>query len=1151
MDQSTLRRLALTPVGRRWVLKVGGASALAAALAAGLDPVLATAKPHAPKHPKPKPTPARSRRRHRDVYAALPRSGDYRDLVLRVAAQDHPVRPVTDRDRRRLRRLGGLYALIDANKITHIAERVPFVDHAPTMMVLLGRPRSGRLQAGKPEAGKHRTSPRQGVLAQRMAVPPAAATRIARVKIRLAGSVAKAYRDAPWIESLGIRRARSLNRLKPQDLAELDMLMDDASTGAALVNMHPEILNLDDDSAAITTDILLDTPEVAALGDSIAAMREEGELPYWMTDVIDPTTGDQLLLTDADGNYILDPDTGQPEPAQMLTVSPDLNDSYGTAVRASLTGIKAEPSLEGSTYYVQPSDAPTVTDTDSDELSDPELTVQLSRSGWNWGTRISVQGFDQDARKIDLRFYNNWERVLQTHVQYFADADTQTPVDNHDQDPDSDQSWRSTPNSEYLTYVSDMPTSYGIPWAYDENYTSASITLPDDANYARILLCGPGSSSGSSQWRQYMNNDGYPGQNFPDECKWPLILTWVFDIGVPSILLGCDAAIAGGEAISAYKSAIKYSATAAKNITLQADDGFASFGDLGAYLRNGSDSPPHSPSEEMGQMALSICPFLWSSDPNMALFGEAAALVTAMIIEYALTKAIPVMGEVFGALAAAGDLAQIATSSAEMALSPWVIDCEVRLTYAAEITLLHDPKDATWPRAVGGARWTLQVITDGTDNATSLTGTIPDGQSDPIVVQLPAVAVSRTIQYTFQLVDVNQNMIGKGQSDVLANNDTSNLPTELTIQTQELFKPITDQTIFVRQDTLQATSTAGRYHWQAGATVTGTVNNVPGDLAELDTVSVGTVSGMLGSIWRSNDTNRSYWVRNTPTVENNDAGVEQQLAGPYTRRPFLVYDRLNPDLTLGNNFFLEPLDGGGYLVRRLILSADGGTLGWTPNQAWGHIFQDLSAVTYHPYGYLIGVNATTGKLQSLKVPSTPVADDAEPPLSSLYAGVGSRPGLTMSPTALTCTLDGVVIVLEGGANRMQAFDVNGNPVNYFGTDPDNRTSLQQLHGSVNDTRLGIAVDGQSFIYVLTRAGGSTAPVSNYRVDVHKPDGTFVVGPTGVNLAQFDVDYWRSIFGLDYAALTGPDGVTPYVDPALGRIQPSLSIFLATTPGAGQ
>ena len=51
----------------------------------------------------------------------------------------------------------------------------------------------------------------------------------------------------------------------------------------------------------------------------------------------------------------------------------------------------------------------------------------------------------------------------------------------------------------------------------------------------------------------------------------------------------------------------------------------------------------------------------------------------------------------------------------------------------------------------------------------------------------------------------------------------------------------------------------------------------------------------------------------------------------------------------------------------------------------------------------------------------------------------------------------------------------------------------------------------------------------------------------MNLAAFDVDYWRSIFGLDYSALTGPDGTTPYVDPAVGRIQPSLSVFVPSNP----
>ena len=131
----------------------------------------------------------------------------------------------------------------------------------------------------------------------------------------------------------------------------------------------------------------------------------------------------------------------------------------------------------------------------------------------------------------------------------------------------------------------------------------------------------------------------------------------------------------------------------------------------------------------MAEAIARSCGAATPGNTNFKIFAPAAAVVTAMIIEYAVVKAIPVMGEVFGALAAAGDIAQIATSVAEMTLSPWVIDCDVRLTYPATITLTKDPLDATWPRAVGGARWVLQVITDGTDDATSVSGSIPDGAS--------------------------------------------------------------------------------------------------------------------------------------------------------------------------------------------------------------------------------------------------------------------------------------------------------------------------------------------------------------------------------------------------------------------------------------
>lgn len=642
-----------------------------------------------------------------------------------------------------------------------------------------------------------------------------------------------------------------------------------------------------------------------------------------------------------------------------------------------------------------------------------------------------------------------------------------------------------------------------------------------------------------------MNNDSYPGKGYPDECQWPLILTWIFDIGVPTIMLGFDAAIGSGEAISSYKSAVKYAATATKALVVQALDGFALLGDVGVYMNNSRQQPSKSASEAMAGMALAVTTLLWGAEPNFELFAQAAALVTAMIIEWAAVKAIPIMGQVFGCLAAAGDLALIATSVAEMTMAPWVVDCEVRLTYAATVTLKKDPKDATWPRAAGGARWTLQVITDGTDRAQSVSGSIDDGASADIVVPLPAVAISKTIQYTLRVVDGNANLIGKGQTDVLTNNDPNNLPTNLTIVTSELFKPITAQTKFVRQDTLQYNPEIKAYHWTPSVAVTATKTSKAADLLELDASTVGTVSGMVGSIWRSNDANKSFWVRNTPDVENNNAGVKQQLAGPYTQRPFIVYDRLNPDLVNGNNFFLEPQSGGGYLVRRLILSPNGGALTWKSGEAWGRILQDLTAVTYHPYGFIVGINAVTGKLQKLQVPAAPVPDSADPTLSQLHAGTGMRAGLTMSPVDLCCTLDGVIIVLEAGANRMQAFDVNGSPVEYFGSGAE-KSSLQQMHGSTSDTRLSIGVDGSSYLYVLSYTGSGSA-ASNYRIDVYKADGTFIVAPTGINAAAFDVDYWRNLFALNYAVVTTTDGTTPYTDPTLGRVQPSLSIFVPSNP----
>ena len=383
--------------------------------------------------------------------------------------------------------------------------------------------------------------------------------------------------------------------------------------------------------------------------------------------------------------------------------------------------------------------------------------------------------------------------------------------------------------------------------------------------------------------------------------------------------------------------------------------------------------------------------------------------------------------------------------------------------------------------------------------------------------------------------------MGNGASDKLANNDVSNLPRDVTFTIKEIPVAITASTRFQRQNTTAYDTADDGYTWTEETDIGGTVQDKPG-LLEINGITVGTVSGMAGYIWRADSGDDPYWIRNLPTVQNeNQKTIKLQTAGPYSRKPLIVYDRLNPDLVDGNNFLLEPDDEGtGYQVRRLELSADGGTLGWDTGMSWGQFLNPLSAVTQHPSGYLIGVNAQTGKLDIHKLPKSATADTGLVPLCSSYAGPGTRPGLTQTPVGIAITVTGMIAVLEAGANRLQCLDLNGNPVKYFGADSD-RAYYADLAGGEDDTLLSLAVDGQGWFYVLSYTGQGSQ-VSDYAVDVYDAKGDHVVRSPGMNVATFDVDYWRNVFALNYAALADTDG-TPHVDPATGVVEPSSSIFV--------
>src|SRR5262249_29009226 len=148
------------------------------------------------------------------------------------------------------------------------------------------------------------------------------------------------------------------------------------------------------------------------------------------------------------------------------------------------------------------------------------------------------------------------------------------------------------------------------------------------------------------------------------------------------------------------------------------------------------------------------------------------------------------------------------------------------------------------------------------------------------------------------------------------------------------------------------------------------------------------------------------------------------------------------------------------------------------------------------------------KLEALRLPSAAMEDAAAKArfLARTYAGQGSRPGLITSPMAACISAEGVILVLEKSTvnNRIQAFDLGGNPVPYF----KKQKSPYFLHLPVTEgaTYLDLAIEFTGYLYVLSRNPNSP----NFRMDIYHPaqsDTQPICTTKGINAAKLCVDLW--------------------------------------------
>jgi len=1101
-----------TPVGRRWVLKAGLASA--AALGVQLYGGRTAAAQTVP------PAPLRT-----DLQFALGSLRGVTDLEVVAHGTRVPLLAHTSTSRAELKAVGGLWEDADLSAITHYVPLVELPTHRSALVSVHAR-----------------RGNRKVVVSQLWHVPPAATLALAKASARLTGSVGKVVGPSRRLELLGLRPAE-LRR--PEDVVLVDRLGGTDQTAIALAMAHPNVATIAPTESAVTKSLLTDTPAVATLGAAIAELQRDGKdyatldmavdrqgQPYNITLRDLTTTFDVFNLNRSDTEFRKATRAGLS--AAALAVRD--NDKLGAVVDKPLdrspkastaTWVQPEGELPGIRAYTK-------------ALRAQQIDIKVKNPGLNSGTYVTVNG-DYDQGKVPLKLYNNYVRWVAVYVQYLGKDGK-----NLSANPSA-----GFPDTQYAKSLGLMPqvfTVLGIP-LWDTNTLDVKLDFPPGAHAARLLLCGLGSDINGGGWRQYFPADAYPDRIAPsDEVLVPALLTGVLTIGLTAFALATDLDIATAWG-SVRKTVTKHTAdpkdfallaflfkeigastsaslTAAEAAAAAIAAGGATYEDVRA---NGQDL------SNLWNILLgfaSVIPKLLFSPQAGEFFGEIALDMLELEAAEKIVEAIPIIGQIFAVTAAIGDVATLAEACAETIVSPWVIENEVTVTYDATVTISRDARFPTWPPAARS--WRLEALVDGALNLAPVTGDLNAGgklRSDPIAVTLAAPFGGKRIQWSFVALDGSGRQVGTGVSGTYENDDPDHPAKTVAIEITGLPAVIDDATVFTRASTTAYDTAAGGYTWSDRVQVTGTRANK--DVQNVTGTAVATLAGVAGMVFKEDD---RFYVRGVPLVQDGatiDLGSSSREG--YARRPFLLLDPFVDKRDEGNHVLLEPDDTtDGYHVRAVTLNRSGG-LSWNSDDSLGTFQLAVSAAALHSSGRVVVVNTNSGRLGSLIPVDTP-----RPQLATYSAGPGTQVGLLSSPVAVAVTNPGVVLILEAGADQIAAFDLNGNPVRYFPSDGDERRFTRPL--ASKGTPLDLAVDGADQIYVLYFTGTGDDP-ADYHVDVYKKSGEVLnTRSAGVNVSHLAVDYWRSIYGSNYDALADLGTSTPRISKALGVAEPSLSRF---------
>jgi hypothetical protein len=418
--------------------------------------------------------------------------------------------------------------------------------------------------------------------------------------------------------------------------------------------------------------------------------------------------------------------------------------------------------------------------------------------------------------------------------------------------------------------------------------------------------------------------------------------------------------------------------------------------------------------------------------------------------------------------------------------------------------------------------------------------------SDPIAEMFTDTPVGGEAKLTVRFFTRNDFLVGQGTFGPYPNFPNTTVGSEREITIEERLVPLTNQTRYSHKRIL--TITNGAYEWDGRiprpTTTVVDLNCDEESLCELDQITVNQSAAAVAYSWRATSNvplcgegpvDKVHRMQSISLTEHPTDALKQSDCG-YTGKPLVAYELSSLVGTTPRNFYLDP--SGGRFHLRAVDPSGTTPFDQTTKLSWGEFSQAMNSIAVHPAGYVVGVNSTNHRLEIVTLRSEPRMD-AEAVMAVLKAGHGSRPGLLDTPIAVGVDLlSQVIIVLDSGNLRLHAFDCLGAQVHHFALHSSSTAPLRD-EGGIAVTYLDMAVEGTGYIYVLSYQNAGRF-VTDYRVDIYHPTGSFLSRTTGVAAARVALDRWRNLLTLNFEALHGPRG-----------LEPSLSEWIPSAPGEGE